>query len=240
MATPTKTHTAEDALRFRECAKMKRDTADFLGSIGDPTGARWERRDAEDMDGLANEILTLPAKPKIGTGGELHLSPAEAKAKPGLACTVEDPDGVTVVASRDRLELASNAGCLAMGADVAETIRARNSLEKMLAHQLSAAHNLAMRLAGRATMHTNNAAHDGFGPVRLEFHAIEAGRAANAAARMMDTFQKGLLALYKLQNGGQQVVTVQHVQISEGGQAVIAGTVKGSSRGRKGGGGDEN
>ncbi len=230
MATPTKTHTVEDALRMREGAKMKRDTANFLGSIGDPTGARWERRDAEDMDGLANEILTLPEKPKIGTGGELHLSPAETKAKPGLACTVEDPDGVTVVASRDRLELASDAGCLAMGADVAETIRARNSLEKMLAHQLAACHVTAMRLLAKAQDEANKGA---LYPARGH---VETARLANAAARLLDTYQRGLQTVQRMRTGGQQRVVVVHQHVdARGGQAVVAGTIErgGGAGGRR-------
>ena len=75
MVTPTTTHGAAHGLRLREGAKMKRHTAAFLGSIGDPTGACWERREAEDMEKSAEVILTLPTQPEIGTGGELHLSP---------------------------------------------------------------------------------------------------------------------------------------------------------------------
>ena len=43
---------------------------------------------------------------------------------------------------------------------------------------------------------------------------------------MMQVYQEGLLALQKLRSGGKQTVVVQHVQVSEGGQAVIAGSVK--------------
>jgi hypothetical protein len=64
--------------------------------------------------------------------------------------------------------------------------------------------------------------------------SIEAARMAGAAARMMDTFQRGLLTLDRLRNGGRQVVTVQHVNVGDSGQAVVAGEVStGSRRGRK-------
>ena len=43
---------------------------------------------------------------------------------------------------------------------------------------------------------------------------------------MMTAFQQGLLTLQRLRTGGQQVVTVQHVQVNEGGQAVVAGKVR--------------
>ena len=44
---------------------------------------------------------------------------------------------------------------------------------------------------------------------------------ANAAARMMSVYQDGLLTLQKLRTGGNQTVTVQHVNVQPGAQAVI-------------------
>ena len=43
----------------------------------------------------------------------------------------------------------------------------------------------------------------------------------NAAARLMSVFQDGALTLQKLRTGGSQVVTVQHVSVAPGAQAVI-------------------
>jgi hypothetical protein len=68
MAMPTTTHMAADGLRLREGAKMKRNTAAFLGSIGDSTGARWERREAEDMEKSAEVILSLRMHGGTSTG----------------------------------------------------------------------------------------------------------------------------------------------------------------------------
>ena len=45
-----------------------------------------------------------------------------------------------------RLELADKAGALEMGLDLADTIQADNSMEKMLVHQMAAVHNSAMRM----------------------------------------------------------------------------------------------
>ncbi len=53
----------------------------------------------------------------------------------------------------------------------------------------------------------------------------------NAAARMMDVYQAGMLTLQTSRTGGRQTVVVQHVQVSDGGRAVIAGHVKARSRG---------
>ena len=51
----------------------------------------------------------------------------------------------------------------------------------------------------------------------------------------MQVFQEGLLALKKSRTDGQQKIVVQHVQVSGGGQAVIAGQMKTGHRGPKGG-----
>ncbi|MGK7871423.1 hypothetical protein [Falsiroseomonas sp. E2-1-a20] len=63
--------------------------------------------------------------------------------------------------------------------------------------------------------------------------SIEAARMARAAARVLECSQRGALTLDRLRNGGRQTVTVQHVTVQEGGQAVIAGTVKRGRGGRK-------
>jgi hypothetical protein len=78
----------------------------------------------------------------VGAGRELVPSSmlGENSRALELRDTVDDPNYVTVDASRDRLELANQAGCLEEALDAAETIDAQNSLEKMLAHQLAASH----------------------------------------------------------------------------------------------------
>ena len=130
-------------------------------------------------------------------------------------------------AAQDRLVLAEDAGCLALAIDTAESVGVKSCLDKMLAHQLASAHQLAMKLAGRAAMHINNAAYDGFGPERRTYHSEEAVRAAGASARMMDAFQKGLLTLHRLRSGGNQNITVTHLTATQGGQALVAGRVGG-------------
>ena len=138
--------------------------------------------------------------------------------------TVERPDAVTAAASMDRLKLTDDGiGCVALAVDTAETIQAQNSIEKMLAHQLAAAHKLAMTFAGKAQRLIEE---DGSGwNSQPTIYAAEASRVATASARMMDAFQKGTLALHKLRTGGKQVVTVQHVNVSDGGQAVVTGGI---------------
>ena len=126
-------------------------------------------------------------------------------------------------ASRARLGLLVETDIVNLGIDAAATIDARNSLEKMLAHQMAAAHRMSMKFLRRAEqeLHRQN------DPDAV----LEANRCTNAAARMMKAYQEGLLTLGRMRTGGRQVVTVQHVQVSEGGQAIVAGAVNSSSRG---------
>ena len=54
---------------------------------------------------------------------------------------------------------------------------------------------------------------------------------ANASARMMDAFHEGRPSFAQaLRTGGTQTVTVQHVNVSEGGQAVVTGDIRSGGR----------
>jgi hypothetical protein len=66
-----------------------------------------------------------------------------------------------------------------MALDAANSIQAANSLEKMLAHQMAAAHKPAMELMG---------------PVCYEQNATDQTKRLNAAAPCMAVYQRGLLA----------------------------------------------
>ncbi|MET0530291.1 MAG: hypothetical protein ABW003_18480, partial [Microvirga sp.] len=62
-------------------------------------------------------------------------------------------------------------------------------------------------------------------PEAQESANVQGTRLAGAIARMQGTFQSGMLALHKMRSGGQQTVRVvhQHVNVSDGAQAVVAG-----------------
>ena len=53
-------------------------------------------------------------------------------------------------ASTQRMELAAEADALSLGLDAANAIKARHSIEQMLAHQTAAAHKVAMRFLAKA------------------------------------------------------------------------------------------
>ena len=90
-----------------------------------------------------DRVGRYPTPAEIGTGGEL------VPTEPELRDTVKNPDYVTVDASRDRLALASGAGVLEMALDASDTIDSKNSLEKMLVHQMAVLHRQIMRLSTR-------------------------------------------------------------------------------------------
>jgi hypothetical protein len=140
----------------------------------------------------------------------------------------ERPDMLAIDASQQRMKLADKADVLTLGIDAASTIKAENSLEKMLAHQMAAAHTAAMEAQANALDLMQRFKRTGCIHQHL---SIEAGRMMNASARMMESFQHGLLTIAKVRSGGQQTVVVQHVNVGDGGQAMVAGQVK--VRGKK-------
>ena len=113
---------------------------------------------------------------------------------------------------------------VAMAIDAADSISAGNSLEKMLAHQMAVAHEASLRLMNRAL------AYEAGGRSLREGDSVEACRLTNAAARLMSSFQDGLLTLQRLRTGGNQTVTVQHVNVQPGAQAVIGNVQTGGLR----------
>jgi hypothetical protein len=119
--------------------------------------------------------------------------------------------------------LLNDAGALEAGLDAADTTGASNSLEQMLAHQISAAHRSTLKLTKQL-----NSAVERMNSISETHRAqanIEATRLANAVSRLMTSSQQGALTLQRLQTGGHQIVTVQHVNVEPGGQAIVAGAM---------------
>ncbi|MGH1573786.1 hypothetical protein ACRAWG_27990 [Methylobacterium sp. P31] len=160
--------------------------------------------------------------PVRAVGGE--LVPAEdfaTKTLPAILDTLMNPDAVAADASRDRLDLAKNAGALELALDTADTIQAGDALERMLAHQLATTHVLAMKAA--AVMGQQLDIADRTMGAAKQAACVEANRMAGAVARLNGSFQAGMQTLQRVRAGGQQTVVVQHNYVGEGGQAVIGG-----------------
>lgn len=93
---------------------------------------------------------------------------------------------------------------------VVEGIKPRDEVEAMLASQMAATQMAIMTFARRLNHVDNIQQQD------------SASRAFNQLAR---TFAAQVEALKKYRSNGEQRVTVQHVQVNEGGQAVVAGEI---------------
>jgi hypothetical protein len=156
---------------------------------------------------LAAEAFQQNSAVPLIIGGE-----ALAQHDRELVNTLAAPGAVAMDASAHRLDLLTSMGTdvAAMALDAAETIQASNSLEKMLAHQMAICHQEAMRYVTKAA---------------LEQDPVHAVRMMNLSTRLMETYQKGLLTLKRLRGTGEQRITIQHVNVTDGGQAVI-GQVK--------------
>jgi ParB-like chromosome segregation protein Spo0J len=198
--------------------------------------ARGEReilRASQDIRARKAEIRPS-TRTKIGAGGEL-IDCEKGRCNP----TVDT----------DRLGLANQAGSLSLALDAADTIQAQDSLEKMLVHQMAVLHSGMMRAAARM-----NEELDAAGVIdpkvaagMFDLNKREAAEAANvracrlagAISRLSATYQQGLLTLQRKRTGGNQQVTVKHihqqVNVTQGGQAVVAGDkVTSRTRGRRG------
>jgi hypothetical protein len=101
--------------------------------------------------------------------------------------------------------------CEPIAANANREMKSQNVLEQMLVDQMTAIHTLSMRWLEQV--------HNQDEPLPVEL----GNKVINTAMRMMETYQKGAITLHRLRNGNQQTVIVkhQHVQIEEGGQALI-------------------
>ena len=99
----------------------------------------------------------------------------------------------------------------------------------MLLHQLGTAHVHAMKCFEMSM---------GFNLPGHGLPTVEQVRLLNAATRLMDVYQNGVLVHHKVRHGATQTVIVkqqvQQVQVNDCGQAVVAATVR-----RANGPGDE-
>lgn len=172
-------------------------------------------------DPIARDVPVLHQ----GRGGE--IAPADDPDLPWrqreLAQTVgATPSMLEAAASLSRLNLARDANVLTLALATAQDSGAVTSTEQCLAHQFAGAHRLAMELLALASTEAQK--------YRLAPHLnsgalVEAARTACAASRIMDACSRSALARDRLQNGGRQTVTVQHVTVEDGGRAVVAGSV---------------
>lgn len=214
------------ANEFRQAEKLeRREPLNRRDAILKALEAERARADGErllkpprNLVGAATtEIVPAPSSDdKIPAGRRYFLD------------TLARPNTISVDASEQRASVATRANALSPALDAAVSARAKNSIEKMLCHQLAAVHMAGMELLVRVEQSL------------VDWPPVERARLTNAAARLFEVYQSGCLTLQKLKTRGRQRVLVQHQQVNvgSGGQAVVAGQVAGGSR--KGGSDDQN
>jgi hypothetical protein len=196
--------TATKAARALKISRTEKATAGLVRESGD---------DAVSHEAGALEYATKAAALfQAESIPELAHGEAVPANRSRLVDTLKAPNVVGLDASAHRLELLGRLGldCTAMALDASDSIKAENSLEKMLAHQLAVAHKVSLEIVEKATFEQNT---------------TERARMLNLAARMMEVFQRGMLTLQRLRTGGDQRILVQHVTVSDGGKAIV-GNVK--------------
>lgn len=228
---------AENASKAYRAAGSRRRAAEVRAResecrrAGDAEGARLANREATELEGLAADEERVLVPLVTGPGGEVTVAdPAPHDLQGQLfRNTLDSPQLTAVCASTARMDLAENVGkhCLVQAIDAAETIQARDSIERMAAHQLAAAHEMAMETMAKGMKLIKESERRRDSPAHFQMFLVEGGRLLNAAARLMAAFQNGHATLARIRQGGRQVVTVQHVTVADGGQAVVAGQVTG-------------
>lgn len=105
----------------------------------------------------------------------------------------------------------------AFTASLVAGVKPRDQVEAMLAAQMAAIHNATMKLAARINRVGTLPQYD------------SASRSLNQLSR---TFTAQVDALTRYRSGGQQKMTVEHVHVYEGGQAIVGNV---SHEGKRGG-----
>jgi hypothetical protein len=214
---------------LKAMAATRRHRAARMRGNGDLGGAACEEHDAAYLDRHADRfrdpVQAIGSTLAPGNGGEAVAE--ESTAPDAFQEKVrQPPDMLAAEATEHRFNLTAGISdaALTLALDAYESIGAADALERNLAHQMAAAHTVGMTLLSKA--HGFAAAAAAWAPEgRQQMQSVEAARMAHAAARLLDASQRAALTLERLRNGGRQVVTVQHVTVGPGGQAVVAGAM---------------
>jgi hypothetical protein len=193
----------------RTALKMQRE-AQRKRALAPMNDQRRRNFDLQWADGLETDALAMlqPAHPlALGAGGE--IVPPVSMGLQGLESIVGEPDLLNLGASSQRTDLIDKAGVLELALETAHQSDVKGPIQKMITHQLAAAHKRALDLMAESAQTTDSDI---------------ACKKAKVAAKMMDSFCRAALTLERLKTGASQVVTVQHLQVN--GPAVIGNITK--------------
>ena len=184
--------------------------------------------EAEQLEKLADEALELVRPTEIGAGGEIvpeGTLEKEHMVSPPIKDTLKNPVQTNLDASLTRAELLADNNVLALGLDAAESAGAKNSLEKMLMHQMASCHMMGLKIAAQVDAQIQRLGRSHGDEQQVEVEILR--KLVNSCARLTDTYQRGLQTLVKVRTGGKQIVQHQYVQVNaEGGQTLVAGNIK--------------
>lgn len=217
----------EQAMDKRREAHQWRGNAETKQSGDGGLDMRLARR----LDAEADAMLTVHGNDlPVTSMGEVaapHIAGLRATGKGFALDTLQQPGIIPEEASIRRTDLLfqDSLDIVPMAIDASASIEAGNSLEKMLAHQMALAHEMAMRTGNAAMRELDRLKLTQIGHARRTDQGVEYQRLANSTAKLMGAFQQGMLTLQRLRSGGNQTMTVQHVHVESGGQALI-GTVQ--------------
>lgn len=158
-----------------------------------------------DWHAQAEDEINRYAKRKLPIQNVINGEVAQS-ANGWLKDTLANPDLAAIDSSLTRGKLLDANDVAALGIDVSHTVKAKNTAEKLISHQLALAHKVAFEQTSKAQYERDP--------------AIEIKR-LNIASRMMRTAQDAAITLQNLKSSGPQNITVQHVNIGSGGQAVV-------------------
>jgi hypothetical protein len=165
------------------------------------------------------KMYGAPAEPRLKVSASLEVGPDHPDETTGVALLMEavgttDPDFllgfVSQLATAEGGKI--DEGRLNFLLAVVKGIKPRDQLEAMLAAQMAAVHTATLTFS----RHLAEAEY-------LD-HRDSAERTFNKLTR---TFISQMEALKRYRTGGEQTVTVQHVNVSEGGQAIVGNVTQG-------------
>ncbi|OOY94013.1 hypothetical protein BOW18_12105, partial [Solemya velum gill symbiont] len=215
MSEKTRTNEAIEALKS---SQIERRTAGCHEEHGNHVEA-YQCHQMANLEEQRYDELMQPDSSVTVSNGEVIPDGKETKDI-FIRDTLKNLDSAALDASlaRTNLLLQDHLDVLAIGIDATNSLDDPNSLEKMLLHQASASHIASMELMNQAMARLNKL--NSYNSSEREQASIHCGRLLNSYARVTSSYQQSLLTLHKLRNGGKQTVTVQHVNVESGGQAV--------------------
>ncbi len=142
---------------------------------------------------------------------QTHLLGQVLRAFDGVIAINKGADGIKHDINQSRLSQASD-----IVISVLKGVQPRDEIELMLVTQMIAVHNLAMQNLAGGLLVTDP-------DVR--------NSVINQATKMLRTYTSQMEALKRYRTGGQQKVTVEHVTVNKGGQAIVGSVSQGGKEG---------